>query len=142
MSDFIILDTKSEKQETTESRGFSMEAFDAWLISKQNIKLEHKVIFFRLLATMVSAGLSIMKAISILEKQEKNPLLKRAYENIINGIKSGKNLSQTLREYGNNFSDAECSIIESGEKTGKLNLSLIQLAEQVEKVSSISKKLK
>lgn len=142
MSDFIILDTKTEEQESVKTEGFSMEAFDAWLVSKQTIKLEHKVVFFRLLATMVNAGLSIIKAISILEKQEKNVLMKRTYENIFTGIKSGKNLSQTLREYGENFSDSECSIIESGEKTGKLNVSLLQLAEQVEKVSSISKKLK
>ena len=142
MSDFIILDSKMEKQESNEPRGFSMDAFDAWLVSKQKIKFEHKVIFFRLLATMVNAGLSIMKSVNILEKQEKNVLLKRAYENIILGIKSGKNLSQTLREYGDNFSDSECSIIEAGEKTGKLNTSLLQLAEQIEKVSSMSKKLK
>lgn len=51
-------------------------------------------------------------------------------------------MSQTLREFGENFSDSECSIIESGEKTGKLNHSLVQLAEQVEKVSGMSKKLK
>jgi type IV pilus assembly protein PilC len=142
MSDFLILDTKSEKQEMSKAQGFSMEAFDAWLVSKQKIKIEQKVIFFRLLATMVGAGLSIMKAISILEKQEKNVLLQKAYTNIITGIKSGKNLSQTLREYGDNFSDAECSIIESGEKTGKLNLALVQLADQTEKVSGITKKLK
>lgn len=40
------------------------------------------------------------------------------------------------------FGDAEASIIESGEKTGRLNNSLLQLADQVEKVDSISKKLK
>lgn len=51
-------------------------------------------------------------------------------------------MSQTLCEFGENFSDSECSIIESGEKTGKLNHSLVQLAEQVEKVSGMSKKLK
>lgn len=90
-----------------------MESFDAWLVSKQKIKLEQKVIFFRLLATMVGAGLSIMKAITILGKQEKNVLLQKAYDHIIAGIKSGKSLSQTLREYGENFSDSECSIIES-----------------------------
>lgn len=143
MSDFLILDTKSDEQEVKEtSEGFSLNAFDAWLISKQRIKIEQKVLFFRLLATMVNAGLSIVKAMSILEKQEKNVVLKKAYGNIILGVKSGKNLSQTLRDYGENFSDSECSIIESGEKTGKLNTSLIQLAEQVEKVSSITKKLK
>lgn len=142
MSDFIILDTKNEAQIVKETWGFSMDTVDAWMISKQRIKTEQKVIFFRLLATMVNAGLSIMKSITILEKQEKNVLLQKAYTNIIIGIKSGKNLSQTLREYGENFSDSECSIIESGEKTGKLNLSLLQLAEQVEKVSGMTKKLK
>ena len=142
MSDFLILDTKNEELKSAEKSSFSMDSFDAWLLSKQKIKLEQKVIFFRLLATMVGAGLSIMKSISILEKQEKNVLLQKAYGNIITGIKSWKNLSATLREYGENFSDAECSIIESGEKTGKLNLALIQLADQTEKVSGISKKLK
>jgi len=141
MSDILILDSKSDKQEVKTSR-FSLDQFDAWLISKQKIKLEKKIIFFRLLATMVNAGLSIMKAVSILEKQEKDVLLKRAYAQIIVGIKGGKSLSQTLREYGDNFSDSECSIIESGEKTGKLNVSLLQLAEQVEKIGSITKKLK
>lgn len=64
-----------------------MDKLDAWLISKQKIKLEQKVIFFRLLATMVNAGLSVMKAVGILEKQEKDVLLKKAYSNIITGIK-------------------------------------------------------
>jgi len=142
MSDILILDTKTEQKESDITAGFSIESINKWLISKQGIKTEQKVIFFRLLATMVNAGLSIMKAMTILEKQEKNIILKKLYGNIIAEIKTGKNLSQTLREYGENFSDSECSIIESGEKTGKLNSSLIQLAEQVEKVSSMSKKLK
>jgi type II secretory pathway component PulF len=40
------------------------------------------------------------------------------------------------------FTDAEASIIESGEKTGRLNTSLLQLADQVEKVASITNKIK
>jgi type IV pilus assembly protein PilC len=142
MSDFIILDTQSEEKESIVTSNFSLAVIDAWIISKQGIKIEQKVIFFRLLATMVNAGLSLMKSVNILEKQEKNPVMQKIYSNIIIGIKAGKNLSQTLRELGENFSDSECSIIESGEKTGKLNTSLLQLAEQVEKVSGISKKLK
>lgn len=98
--------------------------------------------FFRLLATMVNAGLPVIKSVDILTKQEKNPVMKLLYETIRLEVKEGRNLSTTLRNYRNNFSDSECSIIESGEKTGKLNAALMQLAEQVEKVSSISKKLK
>lgn len=42
----------------------------------QKVKIKDKVIFFRLLATMINAGISLVKAIAILEKQEKNPVLK------------------------------------------------------------------
>lgn len=87
MSDILILDSETSKQEVIKAPLFSMDKFDAWLLSKQKIKLENKVIFFRLLATMVNAGLSVMKSVSILEKQEKDVLLKRAYGNIIAGIK-------------------------------------------------------
>jgi len=88
MSDLLILDTQNEQTEASKKvSGFSMDTIDAWLISKQKIKLEQKVIFFRLLATMVNAGLSVMKAVNILEKQEKDVLLKKAYINIVTGIK-------------------------------------------------------
>ena len=64
------------------------------------------------------------------------------YTRLLSSVKSGKNLSGTLREDGRSFTDAEASIIESGEKTGRLNTALLQLADQVEKVDSISKKIK
>lgn len=51
-------------------------------------------------------------------------------------------MHQSLREYFGNFNDAECSIIEAGERTGKLNLGLLQVAEQVEKMDSIRRKVK
>lgn len=47
-----------------------------------------------------------------------------------------------MRSFDGMFADAEASIIESGEKTGRLNTALLQLADQVEKVNSISSKIK
>jgi type IV pilus assembly protein PilC len=143
MEEIIIKDSQSGISESTDSSGFSLAALDEWLIANQKIKIKQKVIFFRLLATMTNAGLAIMKSLSILDKQEKNPLMKHIYQGIVANIKKGKNLSDTLREMSSKgFGDAEASIIESGEKTGRLNNSLLQLADQVEKVDSISKKLK
>lgn len=143
MEEIIIKDSQSGISESVESSGFSLAALDDWLIANQKIKIKQKVIFFRLLATMTNAGLAIMKSLTILDKQEKNPLMKHIYQGIISNIKKWKNLSDTLREMSSKgFGDAEASIIESGEKTGRLNNSLLQLADQVEKVDSISKKLK
>ncbi len=138
----LILDSKKFDEVSKKWEWFSITKIDEWLISKQKINIKWKVIFFRLLSTMVNAWISILKAMTILQKQEKNPVLNKLYVKIIDWIKSGKNLSTSLREYGNNFSDSECSMIESWEKTWKLNTSLIQLADQVERIANISNKFK
>lgn len=58
MSDIIILadnNTNNSDQKDTKVKSFSLDKIDEWLVSRQKIKLEKKVIFFRLLATMVNA---------------------------------------------------------------------------------------
>ena len=139
--ELVILESQSSSDAGNNSESLIVR-FEKWMIANQKMKLKQKLIFFRLLATMVNAGLPVLKAIGILEKQEKNLVLKNYYTKTIAGIRGGHSLSDTLRSFGTSFGEAECSIIESGEKTGKLNSALIQLAEQVEKVSSISKKIK
>ena len=142
MSDIIVLDTDSVESEQLKPQGPLMERLNDWFVSKQKLSVKNKVVFYRLLATMVNAGISIIKAIAILQKQEKNPILLKLYVHIAKSIREGMNMSAALRSYGNMFSDSECSIIEAGEKTGKMNTALTQLAEQVEKVSSISNKIR
>lgn len=142
MSDFIILDTKKDDSLQNKKIKFDLASLEEYLLSKQKISIKYKVVFYRLLATMVNAWLSLMKALNILERQEKNAMMKKFYSSMSEWIKKWKSLSELLREYNDNFSDSECSIIESGEKTWKLNHSLLQLADQVEKIQWISKKLK
>jgi type IV pilus assembly protein PilC len=142
MEDIIIQDSQSSDQAKKVKQSFSLDAIDDWMIAHQKVKTKQKVIFFRLLATMANAGLPVMKSLAILQKQEKHPVMLGTYTKIVENIKMGKNLSSTLREASKSFSDAEASIIESGEKTGRLNTALIQLADQVEKIDSISKKIK
>jgi type IV pilus assembly protein PilC len=142
MEDIIIQDSQSSDQIKVEKEYFTLDAINEWMLSRQKVKTKQKVIFFRLLATMSNAGLPVMKSLSILQKQETHPVMQGVYNAIIESIKMGKNLSSTLRESNSSFSDAEASIIESGEKTGRLNTALLQLADQVEKVDSISKKIK
>ena len=139
--ELVILESQSSLGADNVSESLIVR-FEKWMISNQKMNLKQKLIFFRLLATMVNSGLPVLKAIGILEKQEKNLVIKNYYTKTIAGIRSGHSLSDTLRGFGTTFGEAECSIIESGEKTGKLNSALIQLAEQSEKISSISPKIK
>ena len=142
MSDIIILQGADEKASDSKQSLFSSESVSNFFYKGQKIKIQQKVLFFRLLSTMVNAGLPILKSIEVLAKQEKNPLLTILYDQIRKDIRGGKHLSQSLQAYHGNFNASECSLIEAGEKTGRLNTALLQLADQVERIHSISRKFK
>jgi type IV pilus assembly protein PilC len=86
--------------------------------------------------------MTLIKGISVLEKQEKNPYFKKMLSDMMVWLQEWKNLSDCLDEYPSSFSEAEIWVIRSGEKTWKLNEVMISLADQVEKLASINGKLK
>ncbi len=120
----------------------TIEKINDYLLSIQKVKIKQKVIFYRLLSTMVNAGMSLVRSVSVLESQEKNPALKKILETFIEELKSWKSLSECMELYPNSFSKAEIWIVKSWEKTWKLNTALADLSVQVEKVASMTSKLK
>ena len=94
------------------------------------------------MATMTNASMTVLKSLDALKKQEKDKKMLAFYNFVIERVKSGSTLNDSLRSYYDNFTDAECSIIEAGERTGKLNQALLQIADQTEKMDSISRKIK
>ena len=120
----------------------SLTKIDEFLVSFQSMGIKDKLVFYRLLATMVNAWMSLLKSVWVLEKQEKTPIVKHILWRFKLELKSWKNLSDCLGLFPSSFWDAEIWIIKSWEKTWKLNLVLIDLADQVEKVSSMNWKLK
>lgn len=152
MEDIIILNEEEGQKKTFDSeilqatRNISHRSFiehiNSLLQGFQKIGVKEKLIFYRLIATMLSAGMSLINGISVLEKQEKNVRFRKILSKILLGLKEWKNLSECMDEYPGAFSLAEVWVIRSWEKTGKLNEVMISLADQVEKVASISWKLK
>lgn len=152
MSDIFILDEEkklnNEEKKLNNSKkidsDFSfMEKVNKYLLSKQSLKIKDKVIFFRLLSTMINAWITLTKAIAILEKQEKDgTVLKNILQNFSKRLKEWKWLSECVSSFPASFSPAEVGMIESWEKTWKLNTSLKDLADQIEKIASINGKLK
>lgn len=146
MSDFLILDEENNHNDShthhVVERDDLMLRINNFLYSFQKIKTKEKVIFYRLLSTMTNAGMPLIKSIGVLEKQEKNPLLKKILNFFIDKLREWGTLSDCLESYPNSFEEAEVWIIKSGEKTGQLNYALNTLADQIEKVESISGKIK
>ncbi len=150
MADFLILDDdkKSESDNNVQNTNDTnkqwtfIDKINDFVISLQKVKVSEKVIFYRLLSTMTNAWMWIMKSVSIMEKQEKNPVFKKIMWRFCEELKEWKNLSDCMLLYPVNFSNAEVWIIKSWEKTWQLNRALWDLADQVEKVESISWKIK
>lgn len=149
MADFLILDDEKKVEDnsfvnnenTKQSLSF-IDKINELVISMQKIKVSEKVIFYRLLSTMTWAWMWLVKSIVILEKQEKNPVFKRIMWRFCEELKEWKSLSECLLLYPDSFWDAEVWIIKSWEKTWQLNRALSDLATQLEKVESISWKIR
>jgi type IV pilus assembly protein PilC len=150
MDDIVILSNEDEKKSKNrepwnhlkdDSRDF-MSRLNDFASSFQRVKTKEKVVLYRLLATMLNAGMPLIKAISVLEAQEKNVVLKNILADTLIKLREWHSLSECFDEHHTSFSAAEVGIIRSWEKTWQLDLVMISLANQVEKVASITWKLK
>ncbi len=150
MDDIVIFSSEEEKLSQTTKWWAASKSRNQDLMTKLNefvakfgkVKTKEKVILYRLLATMLNAGMPLIKSVSVLEKQEKNQILKKILAECIAWLKQWKNLSDCLDEHHKSFDAAEIGIIRSGEKTWQLDIVMTSLADQVEKVASITGKLK
>ncbi len=144
MSDIIILDNKDQNIKVVGKKKNSdfFNKLNNVFLSFQKIKIKDKVVFYRLVSVMLDSWMTLIRAITTLEKQEKNKYIKDMYQNFLINLKEWKNLSECLENYPMSFSESETGMVKSGEKTWKLNESLLSIADQVEKISSIITKLK
>lgn len=119
-----------------------LDRMNDYFLSFQQIGVKDKLVFYRLLSTMTNAGMSLIRSVSVLEEQEKNAAFKKILYDFIEALESWSTLSECLLLYPKSFTEAEVWIVKSWEKTWKLNVVLLDLADQIEKMASISWKLK
>jgi type IV pilus assembly protein PilC len=101
-----------------------------------------KIIFARNLANMIEAGLSLTRAIAVMEKQIKNKKLKNIYHEINADISSGKSFHDALTRFSDVFPSVFISMVKSGEESGNLAESLKSIATQMEATYTLQKKIK
>jgi type IV pilus assembly protein PilC len=119
-----------------------MDKLNNYVAKFTPIRDDDKVTFFRLMATMINAGISLTKGLRILEDQTENKHFKLIIGDIALRIENGSSFSEALGAYSKYFSDAQIGMVESGEATGRLNQTLLQIAVETEKSSQLTKKIK
>lgn len=138
ISDELIED---KKKKVRKSEGL-FDLINNYLIEISTITLQDKLLFFQLLSAMISAGLPILEGLNLLHGQMRNPKLKWVIADLITSIEQGHSFAEAMRENIDVFDEATCAIMESGEKSGKLNDVMKELVSQFEQLDMISKKVK
>ncbi len=138
------IDQEKAKQPVSRSKKAVglMDGMNRYLAKFTAIKDDDKVSFFRLMATMINAGISLTKGLRILEDQTDNLHFKQVIGDIAFKIESGLSFSEALSDYGQFFNESQIGMVESGEATGRLNQTLLQIATETEKSSQLAKKIK
>lgn len=106
------------------------------------VPMQDKVVFMRQMATMVSAGLPLTRALEIMEQQIENPSFKKTITEVKASVESGVTLADSFRRSGEVFDDISVNLIEAGESSGNLDTILTRLAVELEESKKLSDKLR
>ncbi|HEX5275239.1 MAG TPA: type II secretion system F family protein [Candidatus Rubrimentiphilum sp.] len=99
------------------------------------------VAFFRSLATLTHAGVSLSRSLAICIEQTGDPRLREALNGIAVELQSGRALSDAMRTRPREFSQLAAVSIEAGEQSGKLDEILVRLAAGLERDRMLGKKI-
>jgi len=128
-----------------EKSGFSLKnLIDMEAINYKlgRVKQDELVMMTRNLGSMLVAGLTITRALSVIERQSTNAKLKGVIKQVVARINKGDQFNESLKDYPEVFSDLYVAMISAGEESGNLAESLKTLAIQMERASNLKKKIK
>jgi len=108
--------------------------------SSPRVGIEALAVYTRQLATMIEAGISINRSLRFLtqgDSQNLNLVLARVAE----GVEGGKSLSKAMAEQPRVFNETFVALVKAGETSGSLDIALKKLADLMEKVVNMKKKV-
>ena len=112
------------------------------LDAMQKVKPVHVSIFCRQFATMINAGVSLVRCLSVLEKQSVNPKLKECIRDVQNRVEAGETLSRAMSHHPNIFNNLCLGLVRAGEVGGVLDETLDRLAQFMEADIRLRQKIK
>lgn len=126
------------KLERTVERGDVFQSLQGFL----GIGLKDLAIFSRQFATMVNAGLSLVRTLSILEQQSSNKRLKQIVAQVRVDVEAGRPLSDSMGRHPKAFSSLYVNMVKAGETGGVLDEVLERVANYLEKEQALRSKVR
>lgn len=127
----IVLDIAAKKG----SKELTIELFE-------RVKARDLTIMSRQLATMVSSGVTILRALYVLEEQTESKMLKQALVQIRKDVEAGLPLSDAFERHPKIFNPLYVAMVRSGETGGMLEDALMRTAAQLEKEDALRRQVR
>ena len=108
----------------------------------QRVKLQDLAVMSRQLSTMVSSGMTILRALYVLEGQTENKLLAATITEVRKDVEAGLSFSDALERHPKVFNPLFVSMTRAGEAGGLLESSLLRIADQMESEASLRRQIK
>ena len=147
-----VIDGADKQEATTElqGRGLKVMALDQQKsglqmelrLGPKRVKPAELTVMSRQLATMISSGMTLLRAFYVLEEQVENQVLRETVGAVREDIEAGLSFSDALERHPKVFNPLYVAMIRSGEAGGVLEESLERISDQLEKDDSLRRQVK
>lgn len=120
---------------------FSVRFRDFW-VDRSRVPVQEKAYFFHLLATMLDAGIPIVRSLQILSKKTRHERFQRVLNTMAYDVERGQKMSQSMQKFTDVFNDSERGVVRSGETIGQLPKLLFRLSDQSSRLESLAMKIR
>src|SRR3954464_11975581 len=108
----------------------------------KRVKAHELTVATRQLSTMISSGMSLLRALYVLEDQAENDKLKECFLQVRKDVEAGISLSEALARHPDIFNELYIAMVAAGESGGILESTLARVADQLEKDDSLRRQVK
>jgi len=145
----MVAVTVKEARDTWRQKGFVIQdikevksGFDFAAFTMKKVTVKDLALFSRQLATLVNAGVSMVRGLGIMCDQCANPRLKIALTEVLDDVQQGTNFSDALRKHPKVFDKLYCAMVQAGETGGVLDDVLARLATLLEDSARLTNQIK
>jgi type IV pilus assembly protein PilC len=134
--------SKGTKAPKTKGTGLKKEVnINIPFLERKTIKPKTLMIFTRQLATLIDSGLPLLRGLTVLGKQEPDPVLRKTIGRLADTVQGGSTFSDALSQHPKIFNKLYVNMVKAGELGGVMELVLVRLADFQEKAQKLKNKV-
>jgi type IV pilus assembly protein PilC len=118
------------------------DLFENIAFFQEKITEKNVVVFCRIFATMINAGLPLIQCLDLLGRQEENKTFSKVIWSIKADIEGGSTLTDALKKFPEIFDDLFVNLVAAGESGGILDVILSRLSGYMEKAMKLKGQVK